>query len=193
MNTSAAAGTTPLGSGPVTVNTGGTLVAGNADAFGYAGGAAPASIEINGGTVTDLGSSNDALGYNSGYANLNVSGGTVALGSATGQHTTMTGLTMTGGTIQSLAADGAIFLNGPVTTNANSTTATISVPQLLRRSAYSSPVVFTVASGSGGIYDLTVSSAIVDGGDGGPNVLVKNGGGSMLLTGRSAATSATAR
>jgi fibronectin-binding autotransporter adhesin len=76
-----------------------------------------------------------------------------------------------------------IFLNGPVTTNANSTTATNSVPQFLLRSAYSSPVAFNVASGNGGIYDLTVSSAIVDGGDGGPNVLVKSGAGSMLLTG----------
>ncbi|HWY78026.1 MAG TPA: autotransporter-associated beta strand repeat-containing protein, partial [Verrucomicrobiae bacterium] len=66
-------GSTPLGSGTVTVDSGGTLVGGGGDAFGYSPHVAPATIFINGGTVTDLGTSS----YRITMPNITFAGGTL--------------------------------------------------------------------------------------------------------------------
>jgi autotransporter-associated beta strand protein len=148
----------------VTVNAGGTLAGTNQDAFGSAGFAAPGTITINGGTVTDLGTSN----YRVTLPNLIFTGGT--LSSAAGN-----------------AGDGygnfSLYGNGAsasVVTNASATRATISAASI----AVELPTTFTVAAGntSSGV-DLIVSSNL----NGsfspfGSYGITKSGPGTMELT-----------
>jgi len=156
-------GNTPLGSGPVTVNSGATLVGGNADAFGYAGGAAPASIAINGGTVTNLGTSN----YRVTLPNLTFTGGTLtsAAGNTGDQYGTF-----------------SFYGNGSaatVTTLASTATATISGGSV----SLEVPTTFNVAAGTtaSGV-DLLVAAPLTPFGGFAPDTLTKVGNGTMVLT-----------
>ncbi len=161
-------GKTPLGSGATIVNAGGTLVGGNADAFGFTAGFSPATIFINGGTVTDL------------------PGGIYRL--------TLRDINFTGGTLTSdptNAGDGNgnYSLNGgTVESNAAATTAVISAGTVaLQNGSASGQTTFTVAAGNvttgptPGV-DLLVSSTLKNW-----NTLVdginKDGPGVMSLSG----------
>jgi fibronectin-binding autotransporter adhesin len=161
-------GKTPLGSGNATVNAGGTLVGGNADAFGFTAGLSPATIFINGGTVTDL------------------PGGVYRL--------TLRDINFTGGTLTSDPTNtgdgnGNYSLNaGTVETNAASSTALISAGTVaLQNGSAAGQTTFTVAAGNvtGGAtpgVDLLVSSnlrnwnTLADG-------INKDGPGVMVLSG----------
>jgi len=139
-------GNTALGSGTPVINTGGTLVGINSDAFGYSGNAAPTNIFINGGTLSDLGTES----YRITMPNITFMGGTLT--SATGN-----------------AGDGdgnySTFGNGTVcaiTTLATNTTALISASKL----GFGKPTTFNVAGGSvtNGLtpgVDLLVTSLLV--------------------------------
>jgi autotransporter-associated beta strand protein len=149
----------------VTVNTGGTLVGGGADSFGYYPNVAPATIFINGGTITDLGTSNYRV--------------------------TLPNLTFTGGTLTSAAgntgdANGNYSFFGAagtctVTTLSNNTTAIINPAKISAQS----PTIFNVAAGNvttgltPGV-DLLVSSQLIPFG---VQPITKIGAGLMALTG----------
>lgn len=66
-------GNSALGTGTPVINSGGTLVGLDGDAFGYAGNAAPTNIYINGGTVSDSG----AASYRITLPNVTFAGGTL--------------------------------------------------------------------------------------------------------------------
>jgi autotransporter-associated beta strand protein len=170
-------GKTALGSGAPTVNGGGTLIGVNADSFGFAPNAAPLSINIAGGTVTDLGTAN----YRITLPNLNFTGGTLTsavgnAGDANGNY--------------SLFGDSA---TATVTSNAAATTAVINAAKI----SFQRPAVFNVAAGSvvGGPapgVDLLVSSNIVPNGVqtvtiNGPGILAFDGnntyGGATTISG----------
>jgi len=160
---------TPLGSGDTTVNAGGTLAGGNGDAFGFQPNVAPATININGGTVTEL----STASYRITLPNLNITGGT---------------LTNAAGNAGDASGNYSFFGNGTtatVTTNASSTTATINATAV----SMQRPTTFNVAAGTapGGV-DLLVSSNILVNGN---NALTKSGAGTMALTGNNTYTSAT--
>jgi autotransporter-associated beta strand protein len=163
------AGRTPLGTGNVTVNANATLVGGNADAFGFAPNAVPATITINGGTVTDLGTAS----YRVTLPNLNITGGT---------------LTSAGGNNGDANGNFSFFGDGTtatIATNASSTTTTISAAGV----SMQRPTTFNVAAGttSTGV-DLLVSSNVVVNGT---NGMTKTGAGVMSLTGTNTYTGTT--
>jgi autotransporter-associated beta strand protein len=159
-------GNSALGSGNTTVNSGGTLIGGAADAFGYSPNVAPATINIDGGTVTDLGTSN----YRITLPNLNFTGGT---------------LTAASGNAGDADGNFSFFGNGTtetITTNASSATAVISGGTC----SFQSTTTFNVAAGSvaGGPYpgvDLVVTSALATFGTG--TTTTKSGAGVMQLSG----------
>jgi autotransporter-associated beta strand protein len=139
-------GNSGLGKGNTTVNTNATLIGGGADAFGYAPAHNnPATILINGGTVTVLGTSSYRI--------------------------TMPNLTFTGGTLTSApgnngdAAGGNYSLFGNTTCTvaslSNNTTAVISAGKI----SIQNPTTFDVAAGGvvgGGTpgVDLLISSVV---------------------------------
>jgi len=158
-----ASGGTGLGSGTPAVNAGATLIGANGDAFGYAPNAVPTNILINGGTLTDVGSSS----YRITMPNVTFNGGTLT--SAAGNNGDANGNYSTWGdgntcTITSLAA---------------STTATISATTM----GLGKPTTFSVAAGSvtGGAtpgVDLLVTSKLVPYGT---QPLTKTGAGTLAL------------
>jgi autotransporter-associated beta strand protein len=159
-------GNSALGSGNTTVNSGGTLIGGAADAFGYSPNVAPATINIDGGTVTDLGTSN----YRITLPNLNFTGGA---------------LTAASGNAGDADGNFSFFGNGTtetITTNASSATAVISGGTC----SFQSTTTFNVAASSvaGGPYpgvDLVVTSALATFGTG--TTTTKSGAGVMQLSG----------
>ncbi len=167
-------GRTPLGSGNTTVNAGGILIGGNADAFGFTVGSSPTAIFVNGGTITDI-----AGAYRVTLPNLTFTGGTLTsdvgnTGDANGQY--------------SLRGDAT---TATVTTNAASSTAVISAGTI----AIQSPTVFNVAAGTvvGGPtpgVDLLVSSVLKNFGTT-VTSLTKTGAGTMVLSGDSTYTGPT--
>jgi fibronectin-binding autotransporter adhesin len=161
-------GTTSLGAGNVTVNTGGTLVGGQTDSFGYTNGSSPATINIAGGTVTDLPNAN----YRITLQDINFTGGTL---------TSATGATGDANGEFSLFA-------GTVESNAASTTAVISASKI---SLEHGSATFTVAQGTvpSGV-DLLVSSVVANYNSTVCSV-IKNGTGEMALSNANTYTGAT--
>ena len=155
--------------GALTVNAGGTVsVSGDGTGLGWNGSQKITSLDINGGTVTSTGV-------------MHIWG----IGGA--------GVNMTGGTLQSNS--GASNASGPqlewnntnVTTNASATTATIGGRINLRTDNGATGITFNVADGAAAT-DLKVSAAITQTG---AQALVKQGAGSMLLSGANSFTGGT--
>lgn len=176
-------GSTPLGgvanntsstpASNVTVVSGGTLIGGGADSFGYFPHVAPATIFIAGGTVTELGTSSYRI--------------------------TLPNLTFTGGTLTSAAGNAgdangnySLFGNGApslITSLSNNTTAVISAGKitLQQNGLTTGTTAFNVAAGNvttgttPGV-DLLISSPIANYG-GGVGGILKTGFGVMALSG----------
>jgi autotransporter-associated beta strand protein len=156
-------GLSALGAGPVTVNSGGTLVGAGELAFGFQPHAAPLNLTINnGGTVTDLASSN----YSIDLPIVTFNGGTLtsAPGNTGGADYIATTANLTN---YAFVGDGT---NAIVNTNASSTTAVISAgtisasvtPLGAPEPTAAEPLNFNIAAGStpSGV-DLLVTSQIV--------------------------------
>ncbi|HEV2320655.1 MAG TPA: autotransporter-associated beta strand repeat-containing protein [Verrucomicrobiae bacterium] len=159
-------GNSALGKGNTTVNSGGTLVGTSADAFGYPSHNNPATILINGGTVTDLGTATNNI--------------------------TLPNLTFTGGTLTSDPGNPGVSghtysFNGnntvcTVTTLPASSTATISANGIITQRK----VTFDIAAGTvtGGPtpgVDMLVSSPLLY--TSGHNGTTKIGAGTLALSG----------
>lgn len=128
------------------------------------------TVTVNaGGSLTLVGAIADTI------ASLDVVGGTVSLASGS---LTVGALAMTGGTITS--SSGFLILNGDVTVNTSSDTATISGKVNLNGSTRT----FNVADG-GAATDLLVSAVMSNGG------LTKTGAGVMQITGNNSYTGLT--
>ncbi|MEZ0258724.1 MAG: beta strand repeat-containing protein, partial [Chthoniobacter sp.] len=161
--------------GGTTINQG-TLIAGHPGENGtFAGGS---TVTVNqGGVLLCVGT--DALGFYWGYANLVIHRGAVTTDSTTGNHTTLQNLVMTGGLITSQSTDHHFFLNGPMTTNADSTTALIDCPQFELGPGWPTvgSATITVAQGTpnDGV-DLRIDSQVYN------RALTKNGPGTLQLT-----------
>jgi fibronectin-binding autotransporter adhesin len=165
---------TAIGLGNVTVDAGATLIGGAADSFGYNTNGTGTTFNIDGGTITDLGTSS----YRITMPNLNFTGGT--LSAAAGN---------------SGDADGNYSLYGnstseTVTTNAASTTAMISGGAISIQTA----TTFNIAAGTvtGGLFpgvNLAVTSNVLPfTANAGIN---KTGSGVMLLAGNDSYTGTT--
>ncbi|HEY1787381.1 MAG TPA: autotransporter-associated beta strand repeat-containing protein [Verrucomicrobiae bacterium] len=163
-------GNTALGSGTPVINAGGTLIGIDADAFGYVANAAPTNIVIDGGTVSDLGSSS----YRITMPNITFAGGA---------------LTSAPGNAGDLDGNYSTFGNGTIctiTTLATNATAIISAGTM----GFGKPTIFNTAAGSvttgatPGI-DLRVSSELVPYGI---QPLTKTGTGMMALDSTNNAT-----
>jgi chondroitin AC lyase len=181
LQANGSSGYSGLGYGNVTVNTGATLVGGGSgsqgDPFGYNGGiSSPLLINVNGGTVTNLGTASYRI--------------------------TLPNLTFTGGALTGAAGNvgdssGEYSFQGPqggpfsLTTYSASTTAIVSAATV----SVENPSTFNVATGSvhsgstPGV-DLLVSSALVPY-KGTVEPITKIGTGVMELTGTSTYTGAT--
>ena len=169
-------GDTALGSGTTTVESGGTLIGGETDAFGYWNDTAPGTIAISGGTVTDLGTSS----YRITLPNLTFTGGSLvaALGNNGDSQ---------GGNYSLFGTSDA----AAVTTDAASTTAMISGGSVSIQSA----TTFNIATAtvSGGLYpgvNLAVTSNLIPFNNTIESVTVK-GGGVLLLSGNDSYTGTT--
>ncbi|MEI7909981.1 MAG: autotransporter-associated beta strand repeat-containing protein [Verrucomicrobiota bacterium] len=169
------------------LHTGGTTVNGGTLALGTGGGtgAIRGILTINSGAAVNL-AAGDALGYSSGLRvdTVNINGGTLTgLG---GNQGFSTNFILTGGTMAATAgAYNFDSVNGyGVTTLASSSASLISGGIAIR----SGTLPFNVAAGSvpGGI-DLLVSGVI----GGGANSVIKNGAGTMLLSGANTYTGTT--
>ena len=157
----------------VTVNAGATLVGIGSDAFGYYPNTAPSVLFINGGTVTDVGTSS----YRVALPNLTFTGGTL---------TSAAGNTGDGNGNFSLYGTGAPSI---ITTLSNNTTAVISAGKisLQQNSQVTGTTIFNVAAGNvtGGatpIVDLLVSSVIANY-NASVSGILKTGSGVMALSG----------
>lgn len=142
---------------PVQVNTGATLLLSVGDALGYVPNN-PSLLDINGGTVTELGGANFRITL------INVS---------------MTGGTITSPTNNSGDAGGNYLLNGPLTVNASPLTSIIDPVAGMTMAQTSG--VFNVANGAAAV-DLFVPTRLFNWTDALPHGLSKNGDGLMLLT-----------
>ena len=160
-------GTTPVGvgviRGTVTVNTGGTLRLSTVDATGYNTDATRVSI-------------------------INLAGGTLDVKTTSNQTLGSAVINMTGGSITGIAGSNIdLFANGSaINTLASATTSTISLPTMNLRQ---NDTAFGIADGAAAI-DLLISSNLGNGSAGNHN-LVKNGAGTMVLSGTNTYTGVT--
>lgn len=153
-------GGTGLGAGPVTVLPAGTLLGGNADAFGFTSGQSPSAINIAGGTVSETPGAFRVTLPNVNFTN----GGTLTNVSS-------------GGTNAGDASGNFSFNGATITVSPSPNTAVINAAQVALQAG---TVTFNVGRGSAPA-DLVVSSTI--NGFGGARNLTKTGSGVMSLTG----------
>ena len=141
--------------GPLTINTGGTVQLTTGDAVGYNAGVSLATINVNGGTPSNISGGNEGF-----LTNIVLTGGTVT--------TPGTTATSTGGAYNFNTGFG-------ITTNASATTSLFSAPIAIRGTS----LVVTTALGTapGGI-DLLASGVIFNNA-----AFTKAGAGLMQLTG----------
>ena len=175
--------------GGTTINAG-TLVAGyNGQMVGTFNGGSTVTIN-SGGTLQLTGT--DSLGYYSGSVNLNINGGLVITDGGT-NHTTLGNVTMTGGTLTAKgpgdSSFGAYYLNGPLTTNASSSVATLNGTGggSVLLGGTNGSVTFNVAKGTtaSGV-DLLVSAPLT-----GTSALAMTGAGTLSLTGNNTYSGST--
>lgn len=161
-------GSSGLGNGVVTVNLGGTLLGASGDAFGYSSGKYPTNIVINGGTVSDLGTSS----YEITMPNLTFDGGTLTSTAGNSGSGSFTFNAYGNGAVCNIASVGA------------ATTAIINTAGLgIERAINFNVTAGTVTGGSYPGVDLLVSSYLAKSGTHSPQTVSKNGSGVMELTG----------
>jgi autotransporter-associated beta strand protein len=195
------AGTADItGSGSLTKSNGGTLAISTQQSYlggttvnggvldltggGGSGGTIRGTVTVNTGAILKL-SNTDSLGFNNDATavnTVNLVGGTLTSAAGTNQSTTAK-FYLTGGTI-----DGTINLdlfsnNSSITTYASANPSTISVTTMNLRQ---NDTVFDVANGDAA-NDLLISSTIGNGSTGN-HAMIKNGSGTMKLTGISSFT-----
>ncbi len=154
-------------SGPITINSGGTVIASLTDAIGYGGG---------------VGTSVTAINVNAGGAFVLGANG---LNGNNGNEGYRTNVVLTGGAVSATQAGLFNFTNGfGVTTNASGTTATFSAGIDVRDGSIL-PVAVAAGTTPSGI-DLAITGPIVDTGG-----LAKSGPGTLLLSGTNTYTKGT--
>lgn len=165
--------------------TGGTTVdAGilNLTGGGGASGVIRGTATVNTGATLRL-STGDATGYNGGATSLNtinLVGGTLNVNTASNQTLGSATINMTGGSITGIAGSNLDFFGSgsALNTLASATTSTIALPTMNLRQ---NDTTFGIANGAAAV-DLEISSVIGDG-SGGNHSMIKNGAGTMKLTG----------
>jgi fibronectin-binding autotransporter adhesin len=111
-------GASALGSGDMTVNAGATLVGAVGDSFGYTGGESPATIYINGGTITDLGTAS----YRITLQDIHFTAGGVLTNASGNNGDTNGNYSLYYGTVESDAASTTAVINAGVISLQNGTT-----------------------------------------------------------------------
>ncbi len=190
------AGTADItGSGTLTKSNGGTLTIATQQSYtggttvnggvleltggGGSGGTIRGNATVNAGAVLRLGTI-DALGFNNDATavnTVNLVGGTLTSAAGTNQTTTAK-FYLTGGTINGTVNLDLFSNNSSITTYADANPSTISVSTMNLRQ---NDTVFDVADGAAA-NDLLISS-VIGNGTGGNRAMIKNGSGTMKLTG----------
>ena len=150
------------------------------------------TLTINSNATVEVGGV-DVLGYSSGNDSvkvLNINGGTFDQTMTRNETLGSCAVNMTGGFITGTGGAGAIldFFGGASTLNTlpSADPATISIPQIRLRQ---NDTAFTVADGAAAA-DLAIGSAIIKGAEGN-GALIKNGAGTMVLSGNNTYTGNT--
>ena len=178
--------------GGLTLNGGTLKLSGGNGGYGFFAGA----VNVNAGTTLEISSDGTGLGWQGGWkpASVNINGGTITTSGANHVWGISGGVNLTGGTLQSnngvSATDGAQleWNHTSVTTNASDITSEIGGRIRIRNDGGYSSIAFTVANGDA-VTDLLVSAAVTEaaGGMG----ISKSGSGLMELSGTSNYTGAT--
>lgn len=178
--------------GGLTLNGGTLKVSGGNGGYGFFAGA----VNVNAGTTLEISSDGTGLGWQGGWkpASVNINGGTITTSGANHVWGISGGVNLTGGTLQSnngvSATDGAQleWNQTSVTTNASDTTSEIGGRIRIRNDGGYTGISFNVAEGDAAT-DLLVSAAVTEaaGGMG----ISKSGSGLMELSGTSNYTGAT--
>jgi len=166
--------------------TGGTTINGGEISLnaGGASGAIRGDVTVNAGGTLRLGAG-DALGYNNdatAVRNIYLNGGTL-FSAGSGNQTTTAKFVLTGGTIDGTLNLDLFSNNSSVTTLASAAESTIKVVSMNLRQ---NDTVFDIADGTAA-RDLVISSPLGNGSTGNHN-MIKNGAGTMVLTGTNSFT-----
>lgn len=173
--------------------TGGTTIDGGVLDLTGGGGSAGVirgTATVNSGAILRL-STGDATGFATDATRLsviNLVGGTLDVNTVSNQTLGSATINLTGGHIIGIAGSNLdLFANGSaINTLASATTSTISIPTMNLRQ---NDTAFTVANGAAAV-DLLISSNLGNGNAGNHN-LIKNGAGTMQLTGNNTFTGTT--